>query len=53
MKTTSASKCLALRIKIESIEEQLKGNYLERRKKLEKEAISKTKKNPKAFFAYA
>ena len=53
MKTTSASKCLALRIKIQSIEEQLKGNYLKRRRKLEKEAISKTKKNSKAFFAFA
>ena len=53
MKTTSASKCLSLKKKIEAIEEQLKESYTERRKNQEKEAISKTKKNPKAFYAYA
>ena len=53
MKTNSASKCLSLKAKIEGIEEQLKESYLGRRKKLENEAISKTKKNSKAFYAYA
>ena len=53
MKTTSASKCLSLKKKIEAIEEQLKESYTERRKKLENKAIYKTKKNPKAFYAYA
>ena len=53
MKTTSASKCLSLKKKIETIEEQLKESYIERRKNQENKAISMIKKNPKAFYAYA
>ena len=53
MKTTSARRCLDLRRKIDSIELQLKESYVERRMKQENEAISKIKKNPKAFYTYA
>ena len=53
MKTTSARRCLDLRRKIDSIELQLKASYVERRRKQEEEAISKIKKNPKAFYTYA
>ena len=52
-KTTSAKKCLALRNKMESIEKDLKENYTDRRNKQENIAISKIKKNPYAFYAYA
>ena len=53
IKTTSAKKCLALRNKMESIEIALKENYTKRRTKQENLAISKIKKNPNAFYAYA
>jgi len=52
-KSTSAKKCLALKIKIDDIEEKLKTHYKARRNKLEKEAISKIKRNPSAFYTYA
>ena len=44
---------MSLKGKIEAIEDQLKESYQESRRKLEREAISKTKHNPKAFYAYA
>ena len=44
-KSTSARKCLALKTKIDDIEEKLKTHYKARRNKLEKEAISKIKRN--------
>ena len=52
-KSTSAKRCLALKIKIYSIEEDLKSHYKTRRSKVEKEAINKIKKNPNAFYTYA
>ena len=53
MKAGSAKRCLTLRNKIISIEAELKESYTEGRKKKEKEAIAKIKKDPKAFYAYA
>ena len=52
-KTTSARKCLSLRNKLDSIEQCLQESYTSRRGKKEKEAISRIKKNPAAFYAYA
>ena len=49
----SVKKCLSLRAKIESSEEELKTLYLERKNKLEEAAIAKIKRNPGAFFSYA
>ena len=49
MKTTSASKCLALRTKIESIEQQIKENYTERRKTQIKRCNCNDKEEPKSM----
>ena len=52
-KSTAPKKCLALKNKIDKIEQELKNHYKTRRNKLEKEAISKIKINPNAFYTYA
>ena len=51
--TKSANKCLALRRKVQHIEEKLDSYYSDRRNKMEDKAISQIKNNPKAFYAYA
>jgi hypothetical protein len=53
MKTSSASRCFALRKKVENIENDLKAFYLARIHKMENKAVSRIKSNPKAFYAYA
>jgi len=54
MKTVrSVTKCVALRKRIDNAEEELKQLYKKRKSKLEKEALTKIKRNPKAFYAYA
>ena len=54
MKTVkSVRRCLQLRRKLESTEEELKDFYLIRKSKLEDAAILKIKHNPRAFYAYA
>ena len=49
----SVPRYLKLRSELESIEKQLKDSYDKRRMKQEKEALSKMKKDPKAFYNYA
>ena len=51
--TKSTTKCLALRRKVQLIEEKLTTFYSDRRRKMEDKAISQIKQNPKAFYAYA
>ena len=51
--TTSAKRCLALREKVDQIEAELKNYYSDRRSKIEADAVTKIKRNPKAFYAYA
>ena len=53
MKNSTASRCLALRQKIDKIEAYLKIFYLTRIQKMENEAFSKMKRNSKAFYAFA
>ena len=53
MKTKSWQKYLRQKAYLEGIETILKESYNARRHKQEKAAISKMKKKPKAFFAYA
>ena len=49
----SVPRYLKLRSELESIEKLLKESYDKRRMKQEKEALSKMKKDPKAFYNYA
>merc|ERR1712105_78161 len=49
----SVPRYLKLRSELESIEKQLKDSYDKRRMKQENEALSKMKKDPKAFYNYA
>ena len=51
--TNSSKRCLALRKKVEIIEEKLNMYYSDRKRKMEDKAISQIKNNPRAFYAYA
>ena len=51
--TKSVKKYLKLKENLEATELKLKESYIKRREKLENTAISKMKKDPRAFFGYA
>ena len=51
--TKSVPRCIALRNKIENIEQMLKDFYDKRRQIKESEALENIKRNPKVFYAYA
>ena len=53
LRVKSVNKYLKMRGKLEELEQKLKDSYTKRRIDKEKVAISKIKKDPRAFFSYA